>query len=310
MRRAPVPPALGAYMNAKKANRVLAWAAMAGMVTAPISPARADNPVLVAVIGAGALIVAAGIGAYATVKSATITAAGSGDGDGADPDNDREEAPDDGDGESEHDGESESRTENTDVTVTLLDHGTITVLASAGDPQVSASLGQSAVDSRVRPDLERSVGLRMFTPTGAAGMALQATYGNDGDVLQFPTTVGRYVTADRLVWTLELEGPGALPFIFEELKLKTHDVPGSFGYSAVIVQATQNNQVIMSWSASVTQGAMPVYDSLPGLGEVVTSQQDRLNIENLLFEIPVTYDTANDAEVVITVYFENSGKRT
>ncbi|MEO1335432.1 MAG: hypothetical protein AAFV29_07295, partial [Myxococcota bacterium] len=135
-------------------------------------------------------------------------------------------------------------------------------------------------------------------------------YNFDGNVLNSPETTRRFLNGDKAIYSFQLEGPGKLPFQFKDLKLKTHDEPGSLGYSAVVMVAKQNGQTIMEWTASVTQGQMPVYDQLPNSGERVRARKDQLRIQDLTFMIPVTYGADNKASVQVEVYFENSGKRT
>jgi len=149
-------------------------------------------------------------------------------------------------------------------------------------------------------------GLRRELAGGRGDIARRSS----GEAPQRLPSNQRFLNSDKTVWTFDLHGPGFLPFGIEDLTLETHGFPGSVGYSALVMTAHQNGELIMEWHASVVQGSMPVHGELPGGGETVSATTDRLHIEDLLFEIPVEYDANGSAEVTVTVYFENSGARS
>jgi len=281
--------------------------ALVGLTAAPIEEAKADEPITTALITAGGYVVAAwgaaAIGAAGAVGAAYISTQGGDDGG------------DDGEGETMVPGTDENGNINEEESRSSSGGDDLPVvnehlnIGGTLPSSSSAFVSQSGTSDTFRSYLNRSI-FAEVGPVSGVGMGGRTQFNVHGDVLDSPPTTDRFVNSDKQVWTFQMTSPGALPFMLESLTLETHDFPGSLGYSGIVVRASQDGNTIMTWEASVVQGQMPNYGTLPNLMETVQSKPDRLHIENLLFMIPVSYTPDTGAEVQVEVYFENSGMRT
>ena len=192
----------------------------------------------------------------------------------------------------------------------------MSLASTIGAPVVLANKGEEALDPLLQPFVNQAITFKMGTPEGE-GLNSGVDYRFDGDVLSSDPLIEKFVHADQTVMNLQYladasntTGKGAVSLDFDRIGLSTQDLPGSFGYSSMAIEATQDGVVVWTWTASVSQGSTPIYDALPGTGELVHATPDRLAIQHPHFVIPVTLDSANRANLEVKIYMEQSGKRT
>ncbi|MEM7676146.1 MAG: hypothetical protein AAF449_09105, partial [Myxococcota bacterium] len=241
---------ISGYSKTSRVGLLAASTAAASLVLAPSNEAKADHPILVAGIGAGAVIAGSLITGAATIAGAVIVVIGTSG--GGDDDDDDGETIVPGTDENGNIISNKSRQENNNGDTIPVENEMVAVEGVLGANQM-ASTGQSGVDPLFQSYVSRSASIGLRTVSPQHGLGVNVSYSLDGNVLNSPQNVQRFLNGDKAIYSFQLEGPGRLPFQFKNLMLKTHDEPGSFGYSALVMVARQHGQKIMEWTASVQQ---------------------------------------------------------
>jgi len=269
------------------------------------APAHADNPVGAALIGAGGAVVAAGIIAVGTVAAAVVTTYGGGEGGG-------DEGEGQGEGEDMVPGTGDPKLSD----VIAAPDGSTAQMANSGariegkldGPRRKATLGERDLDPRMRSFADRNVKM-VLSDAKDKGLAAKVKYEFEGDVMEAGKDVASFSSGDVIEWQFDMRGPGPLPFEIADLTLSTTDVPGTFGYSSMVITATQAGKTVASWQARVEQGKQPSFDPIPNKKSQVDARLGALHIDRVLLMIPVQYDANNEAKVTVTMRYEGSGQR-
>jgi len=275
---------------------------LCGLLLMP-KPAKADHPIVVALITAGGVVAAAAIGAVGVVTAAVITTygggGGGGGGDGGGGGGDTIVPGTDEDGNI-----MESRSGSS----TPIVNGGATITGTIDRPRQKAKLGALDLDPKARSFMDRSVSMAL-AKVRKKGLGARVAYAFEGDVMKADQNVASFTGGDVIEWQFEVQGPGALPIAIEDLTLSTTDVPGTFGYSSMVITATQDGKTIATWKARVEQGKAPAFDRPPNEGAKVKASPGALQIDRVLLMLPVKYGVDNKAKVVVTMVYEGSGQR-
>ncbi len=256
--------------------------------------ANADSPVVVAVIGAGAVIGAAVIAAEASIIVAGIAAGTAiavtvlSEGGG---------------GEGKRNGGRGAKL--------LLDPGgLLRTRPSAYSSSTATSRLHHRDVSISTSSLPASIGV------GDLEVQALANYRFDGQIARFEPKVKSFNLTDNLIlrFTIaNIEKAEDAPLILKVdlLRISTVDMSGTEGYSRVRFTAVQDGSVMWRWSAEVNQGEAPKIDGPSAGPEIVRDEKDLLLIRDL--KIPIEYKapgakTTTVVEIVMNV--EGHGART
>lgn len=294
----------------------------ASMTLAAPQPAKADHPVVVAVIGAGAVVVAAAITAAAVLGAAVITGAAqvgsaaitanSNGGEGG-------EGGEGGGGGGENEEHGGSLSANR-IAATATSQGCFATMAggsiSGSGPGTSEFLeiGQNAVPLNMQPFMSRNIKLAIEDNPNHNSLGASLEYNFDGDVMKSPSSCDYIYNSDTVTWDLTLiknqsSANDYFLFHFDNLLLTTTEVPDTLGRSGVSFKVYQGQTEIWSWSALARQGQPSVHGPVPSFS-TVTSSPGVLQIENFLEPIPVTFAAnSNTTNVTVVVTYRGRGAR-
>ena len=257
--------------------------------------ANADSPVVVAVIGAGAVIGAAVIAAEASIIVAGIAA-------------------------------------GTAIAVTVLSEGgggegeeergqRREVAPGPGGRLRTKTIGVSDLPPRVHGYINRDSSISTSSLPASSGngdLEVQAiaNYRFDGQIARFEPEVKSFNLTDNLIlrFTIaNIEKAEDAPLILkvDQLRISTVDMSGTHGYSRVRFTAVQDDSVMWRWSAEVNQGEAPKIDGPSAVPEIVRDEKDLLLIRDLKIPIDYVAPGANATTVVeIVMNVEGHGART
>jgi hypothetical protein len=248
--------------------------------------AKADHPIAVALIEAGAVLGAAAIGAGATVAVAVIGAgvvvATSGDGD-----------------KKEESG------------------GTKIAPGTGGKEQ--RRMGEADLPAMVREFVDRDITLTAYSlpssrQRGDHEVKGSADYRFDGDILKSKPGTAMFNVKDKLIFRFDIANVARAedaPFVVKvnSLKLATANIARTMGFSRMRFTVLQDGNVLSTWSAQVNQGELP---KIAGSEPAVSRRaNDLLEIPNL--EVPVNYKApgiGGKTVVDVVVDLEGQGART
>lgn len=265
-------------------------------VTLPTDPARADHPVVAAIIGGHALVVAAAIGAAGTVVAASVLAAGGVASTVVEEVGDAIARGETGSGNTDG-GDAERQTEGLS----------------------KVHLGQDDVPQEFRKILKRKADLsaRNGTTANGDGRAMaRIDYSVDGDVKRADENIGRIALNDTgtLRFTItNIEDAAQAPLVvtIEELTLSTEDVAKTHGAVEATLTALQDGTAIWDWTLRVEQGKKPVLNLPDAVAQGVSDiQPGHLTIRDLDLAVPYTAPGAGKTSVVeIILSVEGFGAR-
>lgn len=257
------------------------------------SPARADNPLAVAAIGAAGAVVAAGVVAAGTVAAAVITggaiivagaisASSTSSGDGSDTDELTQSHSITGDAESE--------------------------AASVTFGRLGGSFGEwiETYSGELRMTPVKDGELRGVFPTALLKF--------EGDVMTAPEKVRSFTQSERIVMdlkvaTIEGAAEGTIALILSDLVLGTTDVPETAGYSGIRIEATSGEKVT-TWTARAVQGKMAEIDKAPGSDRVKLDIGVLSAPDPVVIPIAVVFPDKDQGSVRIVITYEGSGRKT
>jgi len=278
-------------------GRRMAVLVLAGLLTSG-EDAWSDSPVLVALIGAGALMNSAAIAAGGDVVVAIIEAAVDValNGDGDDP------------GGEESGGEADPKRRAGGGSVSSADGGG------------ALNIGEAALPGPVRSFMDRDIELLASDkalPEGGRAVSGNATYRFDGDVKKADPKVRGFKLRDTITFRFDVANvkkaeDARLTLRVDKLLLSTKDVPQTKGHSQVQFTARQDGREIWSLLARVDQGETPKLSGLPELqSATVRREKDHLTLEELVVPIPYTAPGAKaSTRVEVDVKYEGQGART
>ena len=255
-------------------------------------PAQADNPVLVAAIGAGAVVTAAAIGAGATVAAAVIVAgatiyASSGD----DDDGDDRENGDGGDASTER------------------------------NRRRSQHIGEQQLGAGVRPYVDREIGIaasdtQSSDVPGSHRVQATANYRFEGNVLLTPLDVTSLSLRDGMTFRFDVTNlvdakDAPIVLNIDQLALSTQDIPKTHGHAQLRFIARQDGREIWTSFARVDQGQRPSVSGPAAFqAAALDDQADRLVIEALSLPVPYTAPgLGKTTRVEVEVKIEAEGAR-
>ena len=270
------------------------------LVGAPARQAKADHPVVVAVIGAAGTVIAGATAAGATVAAAAIGAAAviatSGDnGDSSGKANGGStDGNDGGDGDG---GNSDGSGSN----------------KSSGSNTSNVTIDEGDIPAEFQAILDREISLSAKHDLGEQG-ALRASarleYLMDGDIKRAKDGVSRFSIQDGAGFRFEVTGvenakDAPIRLMIEELSISTEDVPQTRGLARVTLTALQDGKEIWSWEAQLVQGKRA---KLRGPDQIQTAIVDnkpnRLTIRDIDLNVPYAapgLDGTTIVEIMLSV---------
>lgn len=271
------------------------------LIGAPVHNARADHPLIIAggaILAAEATIIAAELGAIALIVSSKISA-----------DAQIKSAKIAAEGKTETAGKGDQSKR------------------SASPPPVQASAkaggGKSFLPIGPLPKtlkefiLKYKGGLVLSSVGSGDDSSLLPTFdfSFEGDVMSAPDEVQRFTQDQRMTFDLVVEdkkakGKTTIAVALKTLKLTTEDVPGSVGFSQLVIKSA-SGKFSNTWQARVDQGKTPKIDRYLGKNGSVKSSKDSLEVQIPIF-IPIDVELGPDhnGKVRIEVLYKGSGQRT
>ena len=271
------------------------------VVTAPVQSAKADNPAILAgaaILAAEATIIAAGLSVIATLVSAEISA-----------DAQIKSAKITAEGKTETSGKG-------DQSKRSASPPPVEGSANAGDAKSFLPIG--SLPKSLKDFILKYQGGLVLSSVGAgvsSSLLPEFEFDFEGDVMSAPDKVRRFTQNQRMVFDLVVEdkkakGKTTIAFALKTLKLSTKDIPGSVGFSQIVIKST-SGKFSKTWRARVDQGKMPKIDPFIGRDGSVKSSKDSLEVQIPIF-IPIDVDLSSgqSGKVRIEVLYKGSGKRT